>query len=626
VRKFIPIAFVSLLFVASVAAQSAPLKRKPSAESDQETYKITAHIVAYDDITKSQLDNYTVVRGSEVLKVQYAESQISTLKPGASPLEQLAPGKDLHFHSRYREWPQEPDVSQVPQVGVPIRACEMDTKYPDKDGHPAIAIQSVPAPCMSRNGNTLHYALAPNGGVKMWEYVNFDILEETNNAGGAAAQPAPTKKDIPTIVKAAKGAIVTIVTAEDDKPLARGTGFLLQADGVIVTNYHVIANGNVAVVKFADDSVFPVDGVLAADKGRDLAVIKIHGKSFRTLVLGNSDGVQIGDEVVAIGNPLGLELTVSNGILSGVRTVDAEKGKFLQVTAPISHGSSGGPLFNMAGEVVGITSGFLEGGENLNFAIPSNDVKRLIGALLSAKLQPLPNEPEPTKVQNHESDAPPSASTTASIPDLKTTAEFMGRMVEPEHRHILLGELQGAKLHSRTGRSLTIVSDHAMLLVAPTGENQKKGYPETTYSIMSDGDGKREQKDYPRYTSFSLGVIDPTSIKSKTFGYDIYVLSEFWDKHPKCEANPECSREYYRFLDSTPKMTVVQFHTTDRKPLIERGGCTLETGDCALSETANDVLIFFKDKDRAERFVTALIYAVKLEGGKPDLFAPTVSK
>jgi serine protease Do len=161
---------------------------------------------------------------------------------------------------------------------------------------------------MSRNSDTLHYALAPNGGIKMWEYVNFDILETTISAGVAAAQsaPAPTQtpgptKSIPAIAKAANGVVVTIVMASNDKPIARGTGFLVSADGVIVTNYHVIETGNVAVVKFPDNTAFPVDGVLAADKVRDLAVIKIHGKNFRTLTLGNSDRIQIGEEVVAIG-------------------------------------------------------------------------------------------------------------------------------------------------------------------------------------------------------------------------------------------------------------------------------------------------------------------------------------
>jgi len=189
---------------------------------------------------------------------------------------------------------------------------------------------------------------------------------------------------------------VTIVMANGDKPIALGTGFLVRQDGVIVTNYHVIATGNVAVVKFADGTISPVDGVLAAEKVRDLAVIKIHGRTFPTLTLGNSEQIQVGEEVVAIGNPLGLELSVSNGIVSGIRTDKEKGGELLQITAPISHGSSGGPLFNMFGEVIGINAMFLEGGENLNFAIPVNDAKRLLQNQ-STRLQPLPNEPENTR-------------------------------------------------------------------------------------------------------------------------------------------------------------------------------------------------------------------------------------
>ncbi len=81
---------------------------------------------------------------------------------------------------------------------------------------------------------------------------------------------------------------------------------MVTADGVIVTNYHVIATGNVGVVKFADGTILPVDGVLATDKFHDLAIIKIHGKTFPTLTLGDSDALQVGEEIVAIGNPLGL--------------------------------------------------------------------------------------------------------------------------------------------------------------------------------------------------------------------------------------------------------------------------------------------------------------------------------
>lgn len=225
-------------------------------------------------------------------------------------------------------------------------------------------------------------------------------------AGVVAAQSAPPRKDIPAIAKAANGAIVSILTSDKDgKPVAQGTGFLVSKDGVILTNYHVIAEGSSAIVKLPDGAFYVVEGVLASDKARDVAVIKAHGENFRTLTLGNSDRLQVGEEVVAIGNPLSLESTVSNGIVSGIRTVEKEGGKFLQITTPISPGSSGGPLFNMAGEVVGITTLYLRGGENLNFAIPINDAKHLLLAK-SFKLQDLPNETEPVKVQTRDRHVP----------------------------------------------------------------------------------------------------------------------------------------------------------------------------------------------------------------------------
>jgi hypothetical protein len=163
------------------------------------------------------------------------------------------------------------------------------------------------------------------------------------------------------------------------------------SDGRIVTNYHVIQTGASAIIKLPNGAFYAVDGVLAFDKARDIAVIKARGDNFRTVTLGDSDHIQVGEAVVAIGNPLSLESTVSDGIVSGVRTVMEEGGKFLQVTAPISPGSSGGPLFNAAGEVVGITTLYIRGGENLNFAIPINDAKRLLLPKLS-KVYAFPNE------------------------------------------------------------------------------------------------------------------------------------------------------------------------------------------------------------------------------------------
>ena len=267
-----------------------------------------------------------------------------------------------------------------------------------------------------------------------------------------AQSPQPTRKDIPTIARTAKGAIVTIVTANNDDPIALGSGFLVSSDGAIATNYHVIASGNVAVVKFADGTVLPVDGVLATDKVHDLAVIKVHGKTFQTLTLGNSDQIQVGEEVVAIGNPLGLELTVSNGILSGVR-ITKEEDKFLQTTAPISHGSSGGPLFNMFGEVVGVNALYLEGGESLNFAIPVNDVINLLHNQF-AQLQQLPNEPNADKP---ETSSPKPDAPTALPSDAASPRENELGTATPSHKtpsYYIRAYQRGAYIIEYNGRQL----------------------------------------------------------------------------------------------------------------------------------------------------------------------------
>jgi hypothetical protein len=224
----------------------------------------------------------------------------------------------------------------------------------------------------------------------------------------ATQQRAPSRKDIPSIAKSANGSIVSIVMSDkDSKPLGQGSGFLVSNDGLVVTNYHVIAEGVSAVAKLPDGAFYLIDGVVASDKSRDVAILKAHGHNFRPLSLGNSDRVQVGEEVVAIGSPLSLESTVSNGIVSGMRTAEDLGGKFLQVTAPISPGSSGGPLFNMMGEVIGITTMYIKGGENLNFAIPINDAKRLLLSKSSTLLD-WPNEHESAKTEkrDHEEHTP----------------------------------------------------------------------------------------------------------------------------------------------------------------------------------------------------------------------------
>ena len=205
------------------------------------------------------------------------------------------------------------------------------------------------------------------------------------------------------VVKGTIDAVVLIVVSDDaGKPLAEGSGFIASSDGKIVTNHHVIAGAHSAIVKLNNGAFFPVEGVLADDPVLDIAVLKVSGKNLPVLVLADSGTLSVGDHVVAIGSPLGLENSVSDGIISGFR--DDSKGRsWVQTTAPASHGNSGGPLLTMDEKVAGVITWKNTEGENLNFAVPSkliaavltNSAVRPFGALASTEptsVSPVPQE------------------------------------------------------------------------------------------------------------------------------------------------------------------------------------------------------------------------------------------
>lgn len=185
--------------------------------------------------------------------------------------------------------------------------------------------------------------------------------------------PAESKsvKGIPEIVKEQADAVVFLrVTAKGGERRV-GTGFVVRQTGEILTNFHLMEDAKTVTVKLKNEDVYDEVVLLESDPRRDIALIKVRGWNLPVVRLGNSDPVQVGERVVAIGNPRGLEQTVTDGLISAIR--DTGKGyKLFQMSVPISTGSSGGPLFNMAGEAIGITAAYLEGGQNLNFAIPIN--------------------------------------------------------------------------------------------------------------------------------------------------------------------------------------------------------------------------------------------------------------
>lgn len=174
---------------------------------------------------------------------------------------------------------------------------------------------------------------------------------------------------------------VVLLVVEDSggQPLAMGSGFVVRK-GVVATNMHVIEGAARAFAKLVDDETkYNISGVVASDAKSDLVLLSADGLGADSLAIGDSDAVAAGDTVYAIGNPRGLEGTFSAGIVSSVRKVGEDS--LLQITAPISPGSSGGPVVSAKGEVVGVAVATFDSGQNLNFAIPSRNLSTLISAI-----------------------------------------------------------------------------------------------------------------------------------------------------------------------------------------------------------------------------------------------------
>src|ERR687892_672847 len=190
--------------------------------------------------------------------------------------------------------------------------------------------------------------------------------------------PIRASQDIlPELVRRIKPSAVAIETFDSrGEKLSRGSGFFVDVDR-IVTNRHVIENAHRAEVHSSTGAVFPVKGVLAVDAEGDLALLKIDAPAqpIQPLPL-DKTSPQEGESVVVIGNPLGLEGSVTNGIVSAVRDIPTF-GRIIQITAAISSGSSGRPVVNMQGQVIGIATLQVTGGQSVNFAIPSERISQL---------------------------------------------------------------------------------------------------------------------------------------------------------------------------------------------------------------------------------------------------------
>ncbi len=204
----------------------------------------------------------------------------------------------------------------------------------------------------------------------------------------AGGRPVRAQESLPTLIKQIIPAVVTVVGFNaQGKPIRIGSGVFVDPQGYLITNLHVIKGVARAEVRLPKGEIYPLTGMVALDPKADLVKLTVNlpGGAPHYLTVSRVRP-EIGERVVVLGSPLGLEQTVSEGLVSAIRTIK-DRGEFLQISAPISPGSSGGPVVNMQGQVIGIAT-FQVRGQNINFAVPGYRIL----ALRDGPPQPLPGQ------------------------------------------------------------------------------------------------------------------------------------------------------------------------------------------------------------------------------------------
>ena len=193
-----------------------------------------------------------------------------------------------------------------------------------------------------------------------------------------ATQKEESTENLPSLIKRIEPSVVSVFTYDNKGEFLKlGSGFFVNQSGDIITNYHVLQGASSAEIKASNGKTFSITYIVAEDEQSDIIrlSVDIPSKYVRSLYL-TAILPEVGERIIVYGTPLGLEKTVSDGIVSAIREVPGY-GKVIQITAPISPGSSGSPVLNMKGEVIGIATLQMVEGQNLNFAIPSERIANL---------------------------------------------------------------------------------------------------------------------------------------------------------------------------------------------------------------------------------------------------------
>ena len=202
-------------------------------------------------------------------------------------------------------------------------------------------------------------------------------------------QTRDSKLDASAIFERSAKSVVVVICGNAEGKFVQGSGVILRADGVIATNFHVGGNAQTCRVKLSNGDVYDDVSILQTDERKDIAIIQIRGINLPALTMADSDQVKVGSTVYAVGAPLGLEGSITSGLISAIRPVNemfswADGFRVMQISTPVTHGSSGCPVLNEKGEVIGLVFAARVEGQNLNAAIPINYVHPLISTSIAA--------------------------------------------------------------------------------------------------------------------------------------------------------------------------------------------------------------------------------------------------
>jgi S1-C subfamily serine protease len=247
-------------------------------------------------------------------------------------------------------------------------------------------------------------AVAAGSGLGAGVYATLDPSTTTTVVRETAAEPVAatsTTSSVNSVYRQARDSVVEITVTgaaeptpfgDGQQPRGQGSGFVYDNQGHVITNQHVVDGSQSLTVTMRDGSRYGAT-VVGSDPSTDLAVIKIDAPAskLKPLELGDSKALRVGDTVVAIGSPFGLEGTVTAGIISALgRQIDSTNGfaidDSIQTDAAINHGNSGGPLLNLRGQVIGVNAQIRSesgGNDGVGFAIPSSTVEQIAGRLIS---------------------------------------------------------------------------------------------------------------------------------------------------------------------------------------------------------------------------------------------------